>query len=396
MYLLLQILLSLIVGYFFLNISVIDGRFFKQRVQHSFFHALSDNLTGFENPNAKQGNSTIAIYRNESDSPQSTFTISKINHRGNSVREFTINQADVKDSKGRSSKPIEGVLTHPTDGAFFIVYPTLGRKIFMFDEAGNFIWQMPESRYLEAFAHGNYLMGVSGDHSRANFYNTNLKSQIDVEGHIMLAYQLANKKARPNEYDVCLAFLGGDIAFINIGSKKVSRINSKFNIKSISCDLNTGDFIVQALMKGKEKNKMTDAILAANISEGLKKNVEFEMKAKLSAVQPVTLPLVYVNTDFSAYYDRINSKDSINLITDEGIQSIDVSSFVKVKKPLDSIQALRFQNKAIFWNEHSVMIVDKNGLFLNPPHQKIQKVLTSNTNLIIQTQTGVHSFTLSI
>ena len=164
--------------------------------------------------------------------PAPFFTVYELHKNATALREFTLPPESVTHSKGFpvTLKGRPGFLSYPLGGDYFIWYPQLGPEIFFFDKTGNFLYEKKESRYLASSKHGNYLLAIAGDHSRAELLKPDMSSIFSAEGFLLTSYSVFDDKE--SLFRAGLAFLNGDLVFLEKDTMPAQRFSVKSRIRN--------------------------------------------------------------------------------------------------------------------------------------------------------------------
>jgi len=277
----------------------------------------------------------------------------------------------------------EGFLTHPQDGGFFLWYPRLGSKIKLFDRSGKFLWEKDESRYLQSFPDGKYIMAVAGDQSRVHFFHPDFTKITDIEGHLMIAYQLGGES--DDGYNVCLGFLNGVVFFANLKNHIFKRFEIVKNMKALSCNLKDGNYIIQTEKKNVSENGsvvITDSIENYSIgSSESKKQFEFKMKKNY----PETLPIAFNQKWGIAILPSENEPSLYTILAyDNSGNSLFEKNIQLQAETVQEMRILTFPYGFIIYGTHFLLSIDENASVVKRNLTEIRQVFKLENNAIVE------------
>lgn len=277
-------------------------------------------------------------------------------------------------------------LTWTSKGSLYILYPQIGNRIYLFNEKGEFLWELKESRYVQLFNDENWIMAVSGDHSRAGFLSYSFEEQIAHEGFLLNSYDLGIK----GQY--CLGFLGGSVYLGNLNKKTYDHFQLSRPLKKLRCNFterilltystdlkkNSDSINIYQWDEKSVQKKLSEInrISIKEIREFFVDKYSIELKeVNQNNVYPFPIPIHWndhygaalVSTDINEHNYRI-----LLLFNEDGI--IDVFSMnAFLKKGLD------FSTWSIIpFKDSFVLYSDKVSLFIN--QYGIYSQIINNTN----------------
>lgn len=272
-------------------------------------------------------------------------------------------------------------LTWTSSGSFFVLFPQIGNEIYLFNEKGEFLWKLKESRYLQLFNDENWIMAVSGDHSRVGFLNYSFQEQIAHEGFLLHSYELGSK----GQY--CLGFLGGSLYIGDLNRKIYNYIETKKVLKKVSCDFKSKILLTYSFDKeekhdileiykwDKEMNEkeITEVISFSifDIKERISKKYDIPLKEEFKKLDrntyPYSIPMKW-NKDYGiALIDLdINQKSYRALLIFDHNKIRDVISmnaFTKENMDYSSWVIQNFEDKFILYSDEVSLFINKHGIF---------------------------------
>jgi len=318
-------------------------------LDYKFIYDKDSQETIYSENIDKNKNKTFTNIFHYKNKEENLFNVVNLSENGQLQQSFQI-----KEKK-------KGYITYPDNGAFYIYYSSLGTQIKFYDNKGVFLLEKKESRYIKSFSQGEWLMAVSGDHSRIEFVKPNLDHLFSIEGNILFKYQLSDKNTR---YNACISSISGDVFFINIKKKKEKYLSTKLLMKSMSCDLKNGDFITQV----KDKYSTKDSIVFYNIEKD-NNDVSIEdfteKKMLLKNSYNYTLPISMHPSGFSLVPYLTKNHLEVLLVDNQNIENkftISLKKYVDGKYDLDDFRSFIFLDKIILWNESHLFVFNHYGL----------------------------------
>ena len=335
----------------------------------------------------------------KSKTSNNKYTIFKTNPNQGIVERFLIPDNSVKE---------QGYVTHPEDGSFFIWYPVLGNKTYIYDTKGNFLWNTTESRYLQIDKTAKWILAMSGDQSGVEFLKPNFKSLIHSEGILVFKYQFKNESVA-TKYDACTGFLNGDIVFFHLNTEPAffKRISLKQPTKSLSCNFTNNSFIAQVRQEIKDDDNKTlfqDALVYINIDtltyndRNIANDPKIEFTIPLPMVYPYTLPLIWNSSKNIGAFVSIqpNNQTTISIFNKKKI--ITTLPWNVSSETFDSIDNFRIEmlhDYFIISSSNGIMILDEKNILLSIPLDNIEQI-SSHQNLIsIKHKLGLTGFSFS-
>jgi len=316
------------------------------------------------------------------------FFIRKISGQPSEMEIITL-PGDVDQVEQRNSFLLmknDGYLTYPDNGNFYIWYPRLGRTVLYFDKNGTLLWEKGSSHYLQAMPGGKFIMALSGDHSRLFFLTPDLDIINSSEGLLFIQYQFNHQDSTDNikSNDVCYATLNGDFIYANIAQQKKNQIHVNGIIKSIFCDFNKKEVLLQI----RKTDSHTDTIVRGHIDDK-KEILTSIVEYPLSVEYPFSLPMGLKNgRAFFLVTDK--SKTIINVLT---------SSFTLLESIIieDDAQSHNVENwkvldndyGIVFWNEGNIYLFDEKMFFHGAG--KFQQIKSSGSDIFISTDKNIYS-----
>ncbi len=180
----------------------------------------------------------------------------QLNHQGHLVQDFFIPTHPAKQNF---------YVTYPLDASYFIKYPYLGYMVEIFDQGGQLLWDLKESRYLHSSLDGRFVAAIAGDQSKIEIMNPSFSHITKIEGFMLIHHQLT-QNTRNNTFDACFGFLNGDVIFSQFntaGKSKHYMIRTRKVLKSLICDLEQGFFWAHVYNKNTPSPK--DQLVKKNI-----------------------------------------------------------------------------------------------------------------------------------
>ncbi|MDH5717693.1 MAG: hypothetical protein OEZ22_08640 [Spirochaetia bacterium] len=292
-----------------------------------------------------------------------------------------------------------GYITYPYNGSYYIWYPKLGRYVYYFDNDGTFLFEKENTRYLQSFSSGAWVFALAGDHSRLHILKPGLQDVIDTEGMLLIDYETASNK--DSKFQFCGAFLDGDIIFMKPKESEKYRIKLKHPVKSISCDLNSGLFLVQIekhLKSEKKDEKLTDFLLLGKIKdpENLKndKKPEEEVLSEYTTLyelpldksETVTLPLVLNNENF---FLTLLSNSQVLIFNEQKTKEISLKEHLANSENIEDWRAFSAEKTIVLWNTSHYYIFQKNGLAYFDKLNNAERAFSSDNFIFFQDSDGI-------
>jgi len=310
----------------------------------------------------------------------------------------------------------EGYITAPDNGAYYIWYPQLGSQIYVFNERGNFLWEKEESHYLQVLPRGRYILAAAGDQSRMVFVNPDFKVQADFQSVLFNRY-IMDDNPDLGGAQVCLGSLDGEVIVAHLDRKIYFRQKLGYALKSLACDLQTGDMAAIVERTVEKQNIKKDYLLRLKFSLSAPKDdkqietmhavpakLETEAAIELPVLTVTSAPLVItkntlcfiqvsaLNADASALYTlrkRNSGFEARQLATHaltDGTAAFDVSpdTWKSKRVNLGSEEACLFAHRS-----GRFIVANQRGLILDRSDLKTDRLLSANGESFVQSERGV-------
>jgi hypothetical protein len=317
------------------------------------------------------------------------FDIVKLDKKGNSLFSFTApSKKDIYKTKETTSlENKDGFFTYPPNGSFFLWYPKLGNYTFFYDQSGEFLWSHKSSHYLKAFPSGEFLLAMTGDHSRAFFLLPDLTPVGSTEGALLINYQFSINPKDDKSMKICLGYLDGDIVFYNPKQNNQIRINTGGVTKSIACDFDNLGFAVH--MEG--ENNSPDIIKTAKIDSTQKiPKITWKGSIKLTTNYNFTIP-VGIQNNFIVVLLPTGSNLSLFTYNLKG-DLLTASELSPMDTPIEDWRLINLQGSIAAWNSKSIYIMNPDIILQK--HIPIENVTVIENQLFIQTSKEIISYKL--
>ncbi len=394
--------LIFIFSFLFLHISFIQtGN--SNEVHFSYYVDLASSPINTIDSSEISNNENVPIFTFHSILNDQEFWIIKLDRQGNLIENFIL--SDIPKKK-------KGYITYPLDGSYFIWYPTLGSKSRIYDSKGNFLWDTPESRYLQSNPDTRWIMAFSGDHSAVEYMKLNFESILKVEGFMLVdhdsdqRYGEISAKDENIMYDTCIAFLNGEIVFTKLihENPKSIRVSLGIPLKSIDCNFKDGFFLAQIKSSTVEKESSSvekkdsiprDVIVKGYLDSLLKDINSFQFKIELPASYPVSLPLRISKEGIgSTLVPNEDNGLEIWLFDDLGniIKKYHWPEKLNSLQDLFSFRADKTDYNFIYSNDQSIILLNQEGILFYKKFSDIQKIVTVNDIFIIQDVNSIYAF----
>ena len=184
-------LLSLIVSVYFLLHLMLGSQVLSNQVMLHYYFDFK-NHSSYLSKDAPLNKKQTVFHTKASD-----YRIFFINSAGELKKEIKIPQT-------------KGYISYPENGSFILWYPRLGSKIKFYNNQGEHLWNLNESRYLKIFSDARYIAAFAGDQSHVEFLRPDMSSVIRVEGFLLHSYDVHSKILKKNSkdttYQACLGF----------------------------------------------------------------------------------------------------------------------------------------------------------------------------------------------
>ncbi len=302
--------------------------------------------------------------------------IIKINEKNNMMQSFLI-----------QNKQASAFLTYPIKGSFFVEYPRLGRVIKIYDTRGDFLWKINESRYLKVFDSGDWILGLSGDHSKLHFFKPDMSKYMELEGYLLTQYHINEALSREaDSYNACLSFLAGDVVFIRLNSKTIERHTFPSAVKNIFCDFNSGNFLVQVY-----DVKLNKHFLILKNLHHIKKDIFItELPHDTFYTTPMAfnannLLYIYWNSKIrSFYFNLLNFHDGSYI-------NFPLSADLKLED-IDLFRIKQYQDSFLVYNKQSTWFFDTKGLIYTKNFHHIKKIFINTDKVYVQNEESITLF----
>lgn len=360
----------------------------------------------------------LVYYRREVSENLTAYRVQRLSRDGHLLENFKIPVVPEKvpgiDIKQRPAG--DGYLSAPDDGAFFIWYPQLGSYVFLFDSQGKFLWQKQESRYLQVYPGGDFLIAAAGDHSRVQFLKPDFVPVANIEGNLMLNYQLAAPDMPAGaEYHGCMVFIDGMVAMADLENSHVDIFNPAQTAKSVTCDLNRGAFLVQVevhkqnavgqttiidqlqyyqIKRSKTENKSAgEESDTAKKEKNLKAVSEPVFSIDLPGSYPVSLPLAWHPKGYGAtvFFEGKENYGKLVMFDDTGeiIFTMSLKPYRGGMADAAEYRAGTYQENLFIYNSDLMLVMNKNGLSLLFEYPGIELVKPGFETLFMQNKNSV-------
>ncbi len=382
----------LLAGYFLLHIPV-SSVTAPATVSPGYYIDLNEPAN---NISYQQGKQPVSLYYRAASEPVSTFRVFQINERGGVEKQLSLpTGGPLTNASGEPVDPPRGsgFLTAPAEGAFYIWYPRLGRYVYVFDQRGRFLWRKQESRYLESFASGKFILAMAGDHSRALFFKPSLEKVNDVEGHLAITYRLRNDDKEKARYHACMGFLDGDIVFLNNETQKNKRISTNKTLKSLDCNLDTGEFVAQ--IEGRKQTERgvvaRDQLIFDNIEQAI--SGDWQEEVMLKDHFPQTLPLA-LHPALAVVVTGGPTGQRAVLIKDYEIQQeLSLAAFGQGAS-VEDWQSQVLPGGVVLYNSKALLYFKAEGLVFFQSLRKNQRVVAQGNTVFLQNSNHIFSVKL--
>ncbi|MDH4200876.1 MAG: hypothetical protein OEV66_10930 [Spirochaetia bacterium] len=313
------------------------------------------------------------------------YDITKLDNNGNSILSFRMPSAQ-NVSGDRSTTYLlgkDGFVTYPENGSFFLWYPKLGNHTFFYDQEGQFLWAHRTSHYMKAFPSGNYILSMTGDHSRVFYMMPDLSVIGSTEGTLLINYEFFSLPDSNKSMQVCLGFLDGDVVFYNPASKGEIRINTGSVTKAVACDFKSMYIAVQ--MENPDKNIAADILALGKIDE-LNKNPGIQWKFKIPLLQRYTetLPLG-LGQDYGIIV--LPEKKSTEIFAFDFSGNIISKFTVKSESAAEDWRISHAGRNMIVWNSNEVYVFNPEKIFDKQIH--INNLSVEGNEIFIEEPGGI-------
>ncbi|MCS6983708.1 MAG: hypothetical protein NZM25_01100 [Leptospiraceae bacterium] len=288
------------------------------------------------------------------------------------------------DGKKERRSSHRGYLTHPHDGQYFLWYPAIGNRILVFDRDGKLLWEKRESRYLLASPQGNYILAVSGDHSRFEVLTPAWESVVEAEGLLFTHFQFSLDK---KESWLCASSLGTGIVLADLVHKKIITIPQKALIKSLYCNFKENYILLQEMHHENEKYIETLTQLFYKASE---RDMNFNNEILLThEPTPASWLFAPITNDYFAVFLPRQDNPTLAklLILKKNSKPREVA--VSQELPLAEIRLYSFPLGLVFHTRHYLGFLDEEGITGLYRRKEIISVQQEELNLFLA---DVHSF----
>lgn len=396
-------------------------------------HSANQLFEGYTKANTNSSfarKNGIPFARLLSEEGFSQYRVNRISDEGKILSSFRIPpQKELHNGQETIFIGGSGFLTYPQDGSLFIWYPRLGNNVFFFDSEGRFLWNLQNSQYFKSFPNGRWLLSVSGDQSRFQIRQPNLETLLDVEGvlmndFVMASFDPASSRTTNNKeqksYFACAGFLNGDIVFLNPNQKSQERLHGRHLLKSLNCNFSHNIFAVQLEEQkdGKPYDVLHAAIMPVPQNSKEKSDAQKVQEKKqeetfadwtfsypLSKYYPYKIPLA-VSTDAKVLSFLLPSEAELparvfllDISSGKLLYELSLSqeesnpSVANFSRP-DDWRVNVLKNIFLFWNNHSLYVVGKNGLVFEKNFKRILSFKIIQNNVYLDTKEGIFSYAL--
>ncbi len=280
------------------------------------------------------------------------------------------------DSAEKPNSAKDYYLTWTDKGSLFILFPQIGNEVYLFNEKGEYLWKTRETRYLQLFPDENWMMAVSGDHSRVGFLNYSFQEKISHEGFIMHSYNLGER----GKY--CLGFLDGSLYIGNLDAGTKGYFPQEKPTKKTSCNFNRKMVMTHGNYRNKESinifrflekdNKINlthlYSVSLAEIYEIVQDAYPSRMPLKSSFYHPDPIALSWHDSNFgiAVIHFRVEGKivPVLALLDDAGVYAtLPLQDFLKTVSFSDSWGIRKTQTGFIVFNNTIAFLVDNKGVY---------------------------------
>lgn len=310
----------------------------------------------------------------------------------------------------------EGYITAPDNGAYYIWYPQLGSQIYVFNERGNFLWEKEESHYLHVLPRGRYILAAAGDQSRMVFVNPDFKVQADFQGVLFNRY-IMDDNPDLSGAQICLGSLDGEVIVAHLDRKIYFRQKLGYALKSLACDLQTGDMAAIVERTADKQNMQKDYLLRLKFSLSAPKDDKpietmHAVPAKLETAAEIELPVRTVTPS-----PLVIAANTLCFIQVSALDA-DALALYTLRKRNSGLEARQLATHAIAdgmavfdsspdtWKSHTVslgseeaclfahrsgrfIVANQRGLLLDRSDLKTERLLNANGVSFVQSERGV-------
>ena len=329
----------------------------------------------------------------------------------NQIKVFFLDQSGLTATFNIPSR--RGYLTYPRDGSFFIWYPVLGTKVRVFDYLGKFLWEIPESRYLQALEDDSgRILAFAGDESRVEFLKPDFSAVLDIEGFVLVSHQVNKFHSKELPYDACFGFLNGDVVLVNTLEKKKNRLSLGHPLKSMRCNFEEKYFLAQ-IQKNirsedisgsvKEKTVHKDFLLKVSFdsipfgqrgfSDQFKANSEFALPQSY----PFSLPIHWLGEDIMVILPGEDLRIEILIANEEGEIKTTLEwpqKFVNSTE-LENFRIEDLNDLLAISTDTTLIILSQEKMNFRHDFNNITRIAYINNLLLVQTEKGILAFGIS-
>lgn len=381
-----QIFAGFFTGWIFLHLSISsydETSSYKLNFHNSGSKNLQLHLSG-------EANLDRIVFHEELGNEKKIFIL---NSKGETESTFYFPPRERVIHEGRpvSIPGSDGFLTYPYNGEYFIWFPRLGRHIYYFDREGSFLWRKAESRYLQAFPAGRFIMMSAGDHTRTLFTNPNLGLIDDIEGMLMIKYRLSDREDA--SWHACLAHLGGEAVLVNLEKPQHLRLPFDGPVKNISCLFDSGHLLVQT--EKKEQGSYFDSFAVYEHLPGEDNAFRKVHSIDTTESYPYSVPMSLINARSFALLVPSGDSFELWLTAENSIYArFNLSEVVRSRGDVSNWRAERAGRNIVFWNREHMLIVDENGLSAARQFKNLHRVFSEKNYIYFQTENGLTSYRL--
>ena len=351
-------------------------------------------------------------HRQNNDLNRHTLTL--IDKSGNAVRTLVLPPEKLKRDTGEEvkiSSTAAGYLTYPENGEYFIWFPQLGSSILYFDSRGRFIWDRAESRYLQAFPDGKFVMAAAGDHSRVDFLTPNLDSLFTAEGLIFTQYFLQDAPERG--WHAAVVFINGVVQLFDLKNKFSVKVKLPGLLKGTDVDLQNGTIAGQMEEKSTIENNLvirdivylTEPVLPEDFKSALDNesvkekptlsNFEtvavFQRQTNLPEFYPYSLPVAQSNGQVAFL---VPTQDGVAIRIDNGTELRQFSLSMFTEASIESLRLSVINDHFLIFAPDLLAVASDSGIYWFKKFRDLQNIQVSQNRVIVNSERAVYAYSV--